>query len=320
MPTPQDKLVELLSRVPLTTKFDGRTQLLDGVAGCKAFTRDESNLLKDLQLIIRRIRTDRVALRRLVDNVRSYLADHEVSELEGIVQEVWSRPPVPALELGVPHRFDLDTLVEECVPKIRKHTGLLGFTLSSPCDRLIDNLCERVKDAMSTFGGAHRRQLNAITGITSKDKAINQLQKLLTITAHDIVCSAVVSDDAAASEMWTVAKNQSGSVRQQRFVLFMLLKEDCTSPAGMLALQPPVFRLHHAESWWREVLHVRMWGRERLMDILHCFVRPSDERAGDDLDIDGVYDGLADAIELLKIHTDEEQFHAAWSRRLQGAT
>jgi hypothetical protein len=99
----------------------------------------------------------------------------------------------------------------------------------------------------------------------------------------------------------------------------MLITEEFETPKGMFVLPTPVFRQHHAENWWREVLDVRKWPPHRLPQILHGFARPLDPECDDQLDMECVYDDLLDAINLLKDHTDEDRFYDAWTRLKQGA-
>jgi hypothetical protein len=219
---------------------------------------------------------------------------------------------VESLDPGVIHRFDLDTLMDACLRPIAASTGLIGFIIHSRCDRLVRYLIERVKENWISDEAPRDRHINTIGGLKAVPSAIAQLQKLRrSLAAHDVVCSAVVVDGAAAAELWAGALVEPVATRK-RFVLFVFVHEPASTPAGMFPLPSPVFHYHHAVRWWRDVLKVYGW-RSSVDDLLRGFAGVS-EPAQEPLDMDGVYDDLSDAIALLREHREEEPFLAAWTR------
>jgi hypothetical protein len=318
MTEPENQLGVFLSGVPITGTYQGRSLLLDGVAGRTGFRRSEEVQLLDLQYIVQHIRTDRDALRRLIANAKPYLQSHEIEELERLVEAVRIPPQVPALELGALHRFDLHLLLEVCRPRIRKTKGLIGFTVDSPCDRLIDHLAERLKDEISTLGPVLPRVVNSVSGLRSVQSAVTQIRGFKPLVrVHSVVCKVVVADGALAAKLWEAATAELAADCPNRFVFLVLIKEGFATPPGMVELPRPSFQQHHAVDWWREVIEVRRWQSARLHDLLHGFEQGLDSEGG--LDMDVVYDTLAEALEMLKRYPEEDRFHAAWAKRLQGA-
>ncbi|APR86273.1 Hypothetical protein A7982_11622 [Minicystis rosea] len=307
--TPQQELVEFLVEIPLTGTFDGRSQLLEGVLGRARFDRSEENRQRDLELIIRQVRRDRHALRCLVDNLQPpHLQAHEVEELKRLTGAIRERPRAPAVDLLAPHRFDLNGLLDVCLPSIVRAKGLVGFTLRCPCDLVLDNLIERVKDDRSTFGSAFSHKLNTAGGLRNLERTIAELRRLRrTAERQEVVSGVLLVDGRAAAELWAGAVDVLADC-PNRFVLFMLIREDFAAPGGMIELPEPVFLEHHVTSWWREVLAVRGWSAAHLDVLLRAFGTAADGR----LDMDGVYIGLRRAVELLRTYTDEDEFITAW--------
>ncbi|HEX7842525.1 MAG TPA: hypothetical protein VF469_33860, partial [Kofleriaceae bacterium] len=83
-------------------------------------------------------------------------------------------------------------------------------------------------------------------------------------------------------------------------------------------LPTPEFQYSHAATWWRELMTVQGWRGVGLSRILKTF-GSADAQDEETLDMDVVYEDLADAMALLKDHSDEELFCAAWTARRLGA-
>lgn len=317
MPTPQEQLVDFLVGMPQTETFEFRSILLRDVVGRDGFKRDQGIQRMDLDLIVQQIRSNRTSLSAMVANVRPYLMGvQRVADLERLVEAVWTLPRIPALELGTPHRFDLTSLLDACLPKIRNGSGLIGFTVRCLCEALRDNLLERVKYERSVRGPTLTRNIELAGGLRSVPSAITKLHKLRSVAeSHDLVCGVLLGDGAASEELWRGALAALDRC-PNRVVLFMLMADDIPTPPGAHELPTPVFLRHHAESWWREVLEVQKWSTANIDELLAGF---GPAAADDRLDMTDVYDGLADAIHMLKHFTDEDRFRAEWAGR-KGAT
>jgi hypothetical protein len=221
---------------------------------------------------------------------------------------------VPSLRVAAPHRFDLESIINECLPRIETHHGLIGFTVDSTCDRFIENLVERIKEEMLPFAEVCVRKLNSVDGIRPSDFAIKRIRQMRdTLRVQDIVCSAVVPDRTAVTALWSAVCGELGRDCPRRFVLLVMVHEATEPPPGMYALTMPVFHRHHARAWWRDLVFMKRWPGTHLQDILAAYA--AGNGISEPLDMDTIYDDLTDAIDLLKHYDDEELFHAAWMGR-----
>lgn len=236
-----DRFITMLSeKVPATRTFLGRSSLLDGIVDEIGYHRDEHNMSIDLELIVRRLRTDRSALRRFVENASRHLPEHERDDLELHAAAIWAKPAVPALDLGATHRFDLHAVVEACLPRIRRQRGLIGFTMHCTCDPLVTNLIERIKDEMRVFSDPRARYMNMVDGLRSVPTALAQIGRLRdTLRVQDVICSVVVIDAATAATLWQGACQLLGGAWANRFILFAMIRQPCIPLSGMTQLPTP---------------------------------------------------------------------------------
>jgi hypothetical protein len=316
-------ILAILERISATERFDVRTLLIYGIEG-HTFRRSEESHKADLHGILQEIGSDRAALDCFLTNAKPYLEgrNREFEKLQSVRTAVFSNDGPPGRELASVEHFDLQELVRVATRKIRAQArGLIGLAVHCPCDRVVDHVLLRMKDRMAV---ASRRplthKLSTVSGLradSSERQAIEKIQKAqATRQANDVVCGVAVFGAAAAETLWRAAQAAVPAESAGLFVLFMVLREGPSVPAGMEPLPSPEFLQEDIEDWWRNVTERRGWGCFR--EIVSAITSTCADAGADVLDMDVVYNRLQELVELLKAHDDEVGFRAALSERLGG--
>jgi Effector-associated domain 1 len=258
---------------------------------------------------------------RLLEVANARYPEHPL--LSRLTQQICdtASPPVAAfrsqlpLQLSSLHHFDLTDVIDKCLPRIHQKSGLSGFTVTCPCDRLVKFLIDRIKEEMGLRCGEARASIiNTIDGLRSVPSSLTRIRKMRpALSAQNIVCGVVVAHDEAVAELWREVERELGSHNERRFVLIAMAREAITPPPGMQSLPSPVFHEHHRDRWWREVGRMLGWDDLQLCEMLRA---DSSQGHGGELDMDLVYDDLEYAIDLInEVQRDQKRFHTRWSQR-----
>jgi hypothetical protein len=218
----------------------------------------------------------------------------------------------PALTVRDTYQFDLHAVVAACMPVIRRRRGAIGFAMHCMCDRLVTNVVARIKEEMRDLADVDSFHLDMIDGFRSVPSAVAKIRgKQKTLSVHDVVCGLVVVDTASAATLWRHVSALVPAHTPNRLVVFAMIREVGPPPEGMVPLPAPEFRFEDVSEWWRELRKVQGWARDALRDVVRKFGTTPGQQ-DDSLDMNGVYDDLERAIELVAEHRSESDFRAAW--------
>ena len=298
-------LIDVLLRVPVTNDFTGRTALLISIPNAGSLPRDHNTPRADLNLIVNNLyKQDSQLLGVFIEEASDYVGSEKLKKsLQDLQQQVETGTEIavsPSYKVPQTCHFDLDKLVDECLPVLESR-GLVGLVV--PCDdgKFLENFCERLKEELL---GRENTQVRPPLSFNPKrisvSRAVAKVKRYQALLqSGNVVCPVRVPKDGAAiaNRFWQNLCFEFDSEFEYRLIIVMAGPSDCVFPDGPFRLPPPQFKEVHVLQWFQNL--VRSLGKSE--DIIDRWTTRIIEncRHGDTLHIRRIYEHLEDILLLV---------------------
>lgn len=352
----QEHIARLISvittEVPDSNSSDTRDAWLTSIRGKENVRRDRGRASSDLRLIFNELDNlplgeDHWALESFVENIIQEYKDYPVavklqilidvyvslkkgqSDLEGklLVKEVEQNihqqtqgdvEKKHELEnLLAPVNFDLRILSRECVNKILKMKGPVGFSIPYDSYPFLVNFCERVKiDLGRKKTHKVKTPLDLKPHVLNVDRAISRIMGYIDeLETGDVICpvQAPPSDNDIIDDFWQKIKDHFKVALKYCLIVIMVGNPDYIFPVDVFQLNAPKLEIVDLHEWVRDIGTIL-----DLPDYVVDIWRTEMERQcrnGDALELEEAYHHINMTKELLNAYPKYNDFLSNFLKR-----